>query len=120
MLVCVLLCAFARETAGAARTRLSLRPRLAERVKSDASLGHLLPRECGLIPSRCLKIESENAAIVSRSRANQRCQFARMARNSDTRENALRKGIHDPSIIATPRQTTRTVKDSSRRCRTRG
>jgi hypothetical protein len=48
------LCIFAHETAGAARTRLSLRPLLAERVKSDATLGHVMPRECGPIPSRCL------------------------------------------------------------------
>src|ERR1700682_4418033 len=34
MLVCVFLCAFAHETAGAARTRLSLRPLLPEGEKS--------------------------------------------------------------------------------------
>ena len=39
----------ARETAGAARTRSSLRPLFAERVRGDARLGHLLPRECGPI-----------------------------------------------------------------------
>jgi hypothetical protein len=36
---------FARETAGAARTRLSLRPLLSRRVKDDANLGRIAPRE---------------------------------------------------------------------------
>src|SRR4029077_3990166 len=55
-------CTFAHETAGAARTRLSLRPLLTKRVKSDAGLGHLMPRECGRISSRCLKFQSEVVA----------------------------------------------------------
>jgi hypothetical protein len=49
---------------GAIGTRLSLRPPSAERVKRQARLGHLVPREGGPIPSRCLKIETENAAIA--------------------------------------------------------
>ena len=44
----------ARETAGAARTRLSLRPLLACEGESCASLGHRMPRECGAIPACCL------------------------------------------------------------------
>jgi hypothetical protein len=43
--VCVLLSVFARETAGAARTRLSLRPLLSRRVKDDANLGRIAPRD---------------------------------------------------------------------------
>ena len=43
----ILLMHIARETAGAARTRSSLRPLLTERAKSDANLGHLMPRDYG-------------------------------------------------------------------------
>jgi hypothetical protein len=45
MLVCVFYLHFARETAGAARTRLSLRPLLFRRVKDDANLGRIAPRD---------------------------------------------------------------------------
>src|ERR1700730_2429377 len=45
MLVCVFYLHFARETAGAARTRLSLRPLLSRRVKDDANLGRIAPRD---------------------------------------------------------------------------
>jgi hypothetical protein len=44
-----ILCILAHETAGAARTRLSLRP--LQRVESDARLGRIVPRERGLIRS---------------------------------------------------------------------
>jgi hypothetical protein len=37
------------------------------RVKSCANLGHLMPRECGPIPSRCLTVKSEDTAITFRS-----------------------------------------------------
>src|SRR5258705_9971223 len=47
MLVCVFLVHFAHETAGAARTRSSLRPLYRERVKRTANLGRPAPRECG-------------------------------------------------------------------------
>jgi hypothetical protein len=47
MLVCVFYVHFARETAGAARTRLSLRPLLSRRVKDDANLGRIAPRDRG-------------------------------------------------------------------------
>jgi hypothetical protein len=40
----------AHETAGAARTRLSLHPPLIARVQDDAKLGRFPPRECGPIP----------------------------------------------------------------------
>src|ERR1700726_341727 len=49
MLVCVFYVHFARETAGAARTRLSLRPLLSRRVKDDANLGRIAPRDCGRV-----------------------------------------------------------------------
>src|SRR5258707_9019788 len=49
MLVCVFYLHVARETAGAARTRLSLRPRLARRVKDDAILGRVAPRDRGSV-----------------------------------------------------------------------
>ena len=56
-------CAFfrfsAHGTAGAARTRLSLRPLCFRRVAIDASLGRIAPRERGPTPHRCLAIESE-------------------------------------------------------------
>src|SRR6266536_6716999 len=46
MLVCRLLpCALARETAGAARTRSSLRPLFSRRANEDANLGRSAPRE---------------------------------------------------------------------------
>src|ERR1700682_3545382 len=46
-------CAFfyvqlAHETAGAARTRSSLRPLLVVRAEVLAKLGHIIPRECGV------------------------------------------------------------------------
>src|SRR2546425_4402254 len=47
-------CAFlfaqiARETAGAASTRSSLRPLISKRAKGDANLGRITPRECETI-----------------------------------------------------------------------
>src|SRR5216683_7506325 len=56
-------CAFpfvqlAHETAGAARTRLSLRP-LREEGEIDANLGRIAPRERGCVSFRCLNVESE-------------------------------------------------------------
>jgi hypothetical protein len=45
MLVCVFLCNFAHETAGAARIRLSLRPLVFQRVAIDANLGRYPRRE---------------------------------------------------------------------------
>ena len=45
MLVCALLCAIAHETAGAARTRSSLRPLIPERASGQVQLGRVAPRE---------------------------------------------------------------------------
>ena len=61
MLMRALLVHIAHETAGAARTRSSLRPLLVCEGETDANLGHLMPRECGPMPSRCLTIKSEQA-----------------------------------------------------------
>ena len=47
MLVCALSCAPAHETAGAARTRLSLRPLVSRGREIDAKLGRIAPREGG-------------------------------------------------------------------------
>src|SRR6266704_6883958 len=60
MLVCVFLCMFAHETAGAARTRLSLRPLVLSRAAIDAKLGRIAPRDREAVSAdtRCLKIES--------------------------------------------------------------
>src|SRR5258708_37175185 len=57
-------CAFcpitiAHETAGAARTRLSLRPLALRGRPADARLGRIAPRDRGRTSSRCLTIESE-------------------------------------------------------------
>src|SRR5665647_3633052 len=57
-------CAFfsisAHETAGAARTRLSLRPLLIEHGgETDAQPGRIAPRDCGRTSRRCLTIESK-------------------------------------------------------------
>jgi hypothetical protein len=41
----LLLCATAHETAGAARTRSSLRPLIGEEGKRDANLGQVMPRD---------------------------------------------------------------------------
>jgi hypothetical protein len=49
---------FARETAGAARTRSSLRPLVIRRVAIDAKLGRIAPRECGRTSCRSLNFES--------------------------------------------------------------
>jgi hypothetical protein len=56
---------FARETAGAARTRSSLRP-LLQRVEIEAKLGRIAPRdrEAVFVDTRCLKIESANIAYA--------------------------------------------------------
>ena len=45
MLVCVLFAQIARETAGAASTRSSLRPLIEERANEDANLGRQAPRD---------------------------------------------------------------------------
>ena len=45
MLVCALLCAIAHGTAGAARTRSSLRPLIPERASDQVQLGRVAPRE---------------------------------------------------------------------------
>ena len=45
---------FAHETAGAARTRSSLRPPIDRRVNIYEKLGRIMPRECGRIPFRYL------------------------------------------------------------------
>ena len=61
-------------TMGAACTRSSLRPLAVRRVQDDAKLGRIAPRERVPIPSRCLKLASENtpracpAAATPRSR----------------------------------------------------
>jgi len=47
---------FAHETAGAACTRLSLRPLLLMRAEVTQSSGAFQPRERGRTPSRCLTI----------------------------------------------------------------
>src|SRR3981189_1443475 len=64
MLVCAFPTTHAHETAGAARTRSSLRPLHICEGKNDAKLGHIMPRECGPTPSRCLNalfLELDNA-----------------------------------------------------------
>ena len=58
---------FAHETAGAARTRSSLRPLVFQRVAIDAKLGRIAPRECGRISARCLTIEFETHPTSSRT-----------------------------------------------------
>src|ERR1700730_17971917 len=87
MLVCVFLCAFARETAGAARIRLSLRPCSSlEQGERDAKLGRNKPRERGLTSCSYLKMESEvshrhcersEAIHLSTRRKNGLLRFAR-------------------------------------------
>src|ERR1700736_462803 len=67
MLVCVFYMHFARETAGAARTRLSLRPLLSRRVKDDANLGRIAPRDRG---------RSSRAGRGARRRSNPAFYFA--------------------------------------------
>jgi hypothetical protein len=65
-LPCMLVCAFsaqiAHETAGAACTRLSLRPCFSWRAEVTQSSGAFQPRERGRIPSRCLTVESDRLA----------------------------------------------------------
>jgi len=51
MLVCVCFVHFAHETAGAARTRSSLRPLTFWEGQRNAKLGRNTPRECGLASS---------------------------------------------------------------------
>jgi hypothetical protein len=67
MLVCVFYIHFARETAGAARTRLSLRPRLSRRVKDDANLGRIAPRDRETVSSRhCERSEAIQLSSLRR------------------------------------------------------
>ena len=63
MLVCVFLCDFAHETAGAARIRLSLRPLTGEGVTLMANLGRIAPRDREVVcaDKRYLEIESVDA-----------------------------------------------------------
>jgi hypothetical protein len=51
MLVCVFCCAVAHETAGAARTRLSLRPLGVFEGVEYAKSGRIAPRQCGCTSS---------------------------------------------------------------------
>ena len=44
-------------------------PSSSERGETTANLGRLMPRECGLISSRCLKTESETSSASSRPSA---------------------------------------------------
>jgi hypothetical protein len=64
MLVCFI--QFAYEAAGASRTRLSLRPRFSRARRIQANLGHIVPRECGVV---CLNViarsESDEAIQLS-------------------------------------------------------
>ena len=64
MLVCVFLCKFAHETAGAARIRLSLRPLVFLEGVNDAKLGRLAPRQCEAMSARGLTIESELGSVA--------------------------------------------------------
>ena len=59
MLVCALFVHIAHETAGAARTRPSLRPLIGEGGKFLANLGRIEPRDREAVSAgtRCLKIE---------------------------------------------------------------
>src|SRR5207245_10103093 len=57
------LCSLAHETAGAACIRLPC-ALLLLRVKIDATLGRIAPRQCGRTPSCCLTIEPETHAHV--------------------------------------------------------
>jgi len=67
---------FAHETAGAARTRLSLRPLFSLRVAIDAKLGAIRAARCGRTPSRCLTIESENShRVIARSACDEAISF---------------------------------------------
>jgi hypothetical protein len=65
---------FAHETAGAACTRLSLRP-LCSRAATTAKLGRIAPRGYGAVPSRCLTFEYE----LLPSGRNHRANIARMS-----------------------------------------
>src|ERR1700704_6822867 len=67
MLVCVFLCMFAHETAGAARTRLSLRPLSFWRDKRNASLGRLKPRDRETVSIRHCEERSDEAIHLSPS-----------------------------------------------------
>jgi hypothetical protein len=51
---------FCTDPTGAIGTRLSLRPLLARRVRSDADLGLLMSRERGRMSTRCLTGRNEN------------------------------------------------------------
>jgi|ERR1700680_1511337 hypothetical protein len=65
MLVCVLLCVFARETAGAACTRLSLRPLPSEGQKFAQTSDASRRENAASYPLGCLKIESEIWVLVA-------------------------------------------------------
>jgi len=63
MLVCAFLHNFARETAGAARTRLSLRPLFDEGERQNAKPGRIAPRDReGMSRRHCERSEAIHGA----------------------------------------------------------
>ena len=60
----------ARETAGAACTRSSLRPRYRERAERDGKLGQIMSRECEAVSSNSLSSPGL-CAIAHKARATQ-------------------------------------------------
>ena len=116
-------CAFfrfsAHGTAGAARTRLSLRPLCFRRVAIDASLGRIAPRERGPTPHRCLTIESEiRPGPHPEERAFARCSRMRMEIVSQTLS-SLRSVVsnHEAGCSQEIASSSSTGASDSRRCR---
>ena len=77
---CACFCArFAHETAGAARTRYSLRPLIGGSRKFLTNLGHIRPRECEVVSAVIARSESDDRvrrSSTSEGGSNPSIQFA--------------------------------------------
>src|SRR6476619_1715863 len=87
MLVCVFLVHFAHETAGAARTRLSLRPLLLRGPKVTQTSDASRRENAGAYSRGCLKTESANSSPTSRTSERKRAPIW----DSQPQEEDLRK-----------------------------
>jgi hypothetical protein len=93
----------AHETAGAARTRSSLRPLRFMGVENDARLGRIAPRERGSVSACCLRYVSEvsprhcerSEAIHRATRCDMDCFVASAPRNDVERAAQARAAPHD-------------------------
>src|SRR5438445_11810913 len=95
-------CAFlfaqiARETAGAASTRSSLRPLISRRAKGDANLGRITPRECETVST---VIASEAKQSMSRHKERMDCFAALAMTRREPRDPLAHPGCENSAVAA--------------------